>query len=241
MSRTIKTYLAALLLRCGMFFFLLYTCFRTPNLIKAQLYHVTWRPNVVNIFWLILTLTMLRRLVPSKHSESFGYQKQFATCFQPTDAFVKGELDAEAIADSMQNCNHGIVSVAIVWCLGNGLIFWLYVSGYFDECILLLLSTAYAVCDIICILFYCPFQRIWMHNRCCTTCRIYNWDFMMMCTPLIVIRSFYTWSLCVLAAVLLIRWELTAIRHPEQFLPVTNQNLHCQYCTSQLCQLKRKK
>lgn len=239
MSRTVKSHLAALLLRCGMFFFLLYTCFRSPNQIRLRLYQITFHPNVINVFWLILTLSMLRRLAPQKHSDNLGYQKQFAICFQPTDAFVNGALDTEAIAAGIRTSRHGIGTVALVWCLGNGLVFALYAVGAFDDRILLLLSAAYAVCDIICILFYCPFQRIWMQNRCCTTCRIYNWDFMMLCTPLLAIRSFYTWSLCALAALLLIRWEVSAARHPERFLPLTNQNLHCRHCTSKLCQLKR--
>ena len=74
MSRAIKTYLAALLLRCGIVFLLLYCCFRTPAWIKAQLYHYTWRPNVINVIWFLLALTMLRRFVPEKHANSFGHQ-----------------------------------------------------------------------------------------------------------------------------------------------------------------------
>lgn len=241
MSRAIKTYLASLLLRCGIVFLLLYCCFRTPDWIKAQLYHYTWHPNVINVIWFLLALTMLRRFVPEKHANSFGHQKQFSSRFQPTAAFLNGELDVNAIARELRTCNHGVLAVAVVWCVGNGLIFWLYTAGYFDERLLLLLSAAYSVGDIVCILFYCPFQKIWMHNSCCTTCRIYNWDFMMLCTPLLAIRSFYTWSLCALAATLFLRWEWVAHRHPERFLSVTNQNLHCQHCVSRLCQFKRKK
>ncbi|MGI6013462.1 MAG: hypothetical protein ACOX7K_04160 [Oscillospiraceae bacterium] len=240
MSHTVKTYLAALLLRCGMFFFFLYTCFHAPDQLEAQLYHITWRPNVINVFWLILLLTMIRRFFPS-NSENLGHQKQFSACFDPTDIDSSNGFSFDLLTHSIQECNHGIVWIAVLWCLGNGLIFLLYASGYFDVRILLLLSAGYAVGDIVCILFYCPFQQIWMHNRCCTTCRIYNWDFMMMCTPLLVIRSFYTWTLCAVAAAVLIRWEVTFLHHPERFLLSTNRNLDCQHCTSQLCQLKRKR
>ena len=238
MSRTVRIYLAALLFRCGMFFYLLYTCLRAPTRLEEQLYHVTWRPNVVNVFWLILMLTMLWRFFPS-NSENLGHEKQFSSYFCPTDNDLS-TLSSDLLAYNIRKCNHGIVQVAIFWCLGNGFLLFLYATGYFDFRILLLLSAGYAVGDIVCILFYCPFQKIWMHNRCCTTCRIYNWDFAMMCTPLFVIPSFYTWTLCIVAVAVLIRWEITFLRHPERFLLLTNRNLDCHHCTSQICQLKRK-
>ena len=28
-----------------------------------------------------------------------------------------------------------------------------------------------------------------MHNRCCTTCRIYDWDYLMLCTPLLALQN----------------------------------------------------
>ena len=241
MSRTVKLHLAALLLRCGIFFALLYACFTIPDLVETQLYAVKWRPNMINFLWLIFSLTMIRRLFPTNSSDCVGHQKQFAYCFKPTEAYLCGSLDEGTLAHQKKIGNRGIVTVAVIWCLGNGLVFFFYSKEYFDERLLLLLSATFSICDIICILFWCPFQRIWMRNHCCTTCRIYNWDFMMMCTPLLVIPSFYTRSLCALALTLLIRWEITVFRHPERFLSVTNEALHCQNCTAELCQFKRKK
>lgn len=241
MSRTVKLHLAALLLRCGIFFTLLYACFTIPDLVETQLYEVKWRPNLINILWLIFSLTMIRRLFPNPASPCTGHQKQFAYRFQPTEAYLAAGLDAETLARQKRLCNRGIVTIAIIWCLGNGVVFFFYSKDYFDERVLLLLSAAFSICDIICILFWCPFQRIWMRNHCCMTCRIYNWDFIMMCTPLLVIPGFYARSLCALAIILLVRWELTAFRHPERFFPAVNTALHCQNCTAQLCQFKRKK
>ena len=60
-----------------------------------------------------------------------------------------------------------------------------------DKYFLFMVGLAYGVCDIICILFFCPFQTWFMKNRCCTTCRIYNWDFAMLCTPFLLIPGFY--------------------------------------------------
>ncbi|MBQ9750293.1 MAG: hypothetical protein IJV87_06925, partial [Clostridia bacterium] len=98
---------------------------------------------------------------------------------------------------------------------------------------------AYGVCDMICILFFCPFQTWFMKNRCCTTCRIYNWDFAMMFTPFIFIPNVYTWSLLGFALALLARWEITVHKHPERFSEKTNACLSCKNCEEKLCHHKQ--
>jgi hypothetical protein len=62
--------------------------------------------------------------------------------------------------------------------------------GILDDGIMILLCSAYSICDIICILFFCPFQTWFMKNKCCSTCRIYNWDYAMMFTPLFFVLEF---------------------------------------------------
>ena len=94
---------------------------------------------------------------------------------------------------------------------------------------------AYAVCDMICILFFCPFQTWFLKNKCCSACRIYNWDYAMMFTPLFFVRAAYSWSLFALSLVLLLRWEITFYRHPEWFSERTNAYLHCANCKEKLC------
>ena len=84
-----------------------------------------------------------------------------------------------------------------------------------------------------------PFQTWFMKNRCCTTCRIYNWDFAMMFTPLVFIPSLYTYSLLGFALALLIRWEVTYRLHPERFSPATNRYLSCANCKEKLCSHKK--
>ena len=74
-----------------------------------------------------------------------------------------------------------------------------------------------------------------MHNKCCTTCRIFNWDHAMMFSPLIVIPSAWTYSLVLTSFVILIVWEYTCIMHPERFLEKTNCALRCHNCKDKLC------
>ena len=78
-----------------------------------------------------------------------------------------------------------------------------------------------------------------MKNKCCTTCRIYNWDYAMMATPLVFVPTWYTWSLLACALALLIRWEITVRRHPEWFSEQTNCALDCRQCEEKLCHHKK--
>ena len=102
-----------------------------------------------------------------------------------------------------------------------------------------LLYCAYSVCDVICILFFCPFQSWFLKNKCCSACRIYNWDYAMMFTPLFFVRKGYTWSLLALSVALLVRWEIVFYRHPERFSEKTNEYLRCANCTEKLCVHKK--
>ena len=128
--------------------------------------------------------------------------------------------------------------VALVWFALNAVIGALYFAGILDRGILILVALFYSVCDIICILFFCPFQTWFMKNRCCTTCRIYNWDFAMMFTPVVFMPSWYTYSLLGCAVALLLRWEITYRLYPERFSTSTNQCLDCSRCEEKLCSHK---
>ena len=108
-----------------------------------------------------------------------------------------------------------------------------------DEDIMLLICLAYSICDIVCILFFCPFETFWLKNKCCGSCRIYNWDYAMMFTPLFFVRKIYTWTLLIAAVLLLIRWEIAVYRYPERFSEKTNAYLHCENCTEKLCTHKK--
>lgn len=95
------------------------------------------------------------------------------------------------------------------------------------------------LCDMICILFLCPFQTWIMKNRCCTVCRIYNWDFAMMFTPYIFIPNGYAWSLLAMSIILLIRWEIAVRKYPERFSDRTNACVSCENCEEKLCHHKK--
>ena len=185
------------------------------------------QPVFLTLVWLIFVTEMIFRFFPSK-IESMGCQKQFACNYQATSA-------SEPVLQS----SGATWSVAAAWILLNAAIAALYFMHIIDQGILLLISLAYSVCDMICILFFCPFQAWFMKNKCCTSCRIYNWDYAMMFTPLMFVRKFYAQSLFVIALILLVKWEIMVKAHPERFSEATNRSLSCAVCTEKLCHHKR--
>lgn len=184
---------------------------------------------VFGIIWILYFLEMIIRFFPSK-LESMGCQKQFEKNYIPNNSNKEIIFKKKPFTTRI---------VLISWIILNGIIGILYFTKVFDKGILLLISFTYGVCDMICILFFCPFQTWIMKNKCCTTCRIYNWDFAMMFTPLIFIPSLYTYGLLILSLILLFKWELYYYKYPERFCEDTNSNLQCDSCKEKLCHHKK--
>lgn len=180
---------------------------------------------------------MIERFIPSKTS-SMGSQKQFKQNYLPS-----GERSPK-----LQSWKITLL-VFLSWISLNAIFGVLYFINIFDQGIIVLISVFYSICDMICILFFCPFQTWIMHNRCCTTCRIYNWDFAMMFTPLLFIIVTKTENgylvnpfaviLVATSLALLIKWEITYRRHPERFSDETNMSLRCINCKEKLCAHKK--
>ena len=181
------------------------------------------------IIWIIYAVEMAFRFFPSSF-ESMGCQKQFARNFVSTGKPYKRSEKQPA---------HPALRVAAVWIAGNAIIGVLYFAKIFDQGMMVLIALFYGVCDMICILFFCPFQTFLMKNKCCTGCRIYNWDYIMMFTPFIFLPYLFTWTLFAAALALLIRWEVTFARHPERFSEVSNASVKCINCTEKLCHHKK--
>lgn len=181
------------------------------------------------VVWIWYFVEMVLRLFPTG-MESMGCEKVFKKNYHPP------KVEREPKNQSWK----ATFVVAVVWFALNGAIFALHFifPNFVDKYVLAMVALAYGVCDMICILFFCPFQTWFMKNRCCTTCRIYNWDFAMLCTPFLLIPSVYTYSLLILSLIILAKWEITYKLHPERFSERTNESLRCKNCTEKLCKHK---
>lgn len=186
------------------------------------------RPSwVLVIVAAVFIVEMLFRFFPSR-LESMGCQKQFAKNYIPPSEPLQRPRTFKTT-----------LLVALLWVGLNALVGAGYLFGLYDEGILLLVALFYSVCDMICILFYCPFQTLIMKNKCCGSCRIYNWDYAMMFTPLVFIPSVYAYTLLGVSLLLLLVWELTELLHPERFSEHTNECLSCKNCKEKLCHHKK--
>ena len=185
------------------------------------------RPVILIVTIVVFTVEMILRFFPSE-LESPGCQKQFAR------NYIKSGATNIEIAD-----NNSTMLIALTWIVFNAIFGALHMAGIFDDGIMILLCSAYSVCDMICILFFCPFQSWFMKNKCCSVCRIYNWDYAMMFTPLFFVGKGYCWILLSLSVALLVRWEVTIFLHPERFAENTNSYLKCNNCSEKLCSHKK--
>ena len=184
---------------------------------------------IIGGIWLLYFLEMLFRFFPARF-ESMGCQKQFKKNYQPQEGEGKKPQRVAWWRTFLS---------AAFWFALNGTFGILYYVGIFDEGILVLISLAYGVCDMICVLFFCPFQTWILRSKCCTDCRIYNWDYAMMFTPLVFFINPWGWSILGVSLLLLLEWELLYRFFPQRFTENTNGSLSCANCKEKLCQHKK--
>ena len=189
------------------------------------------------VVWLALVVEMMNRLIPNDRI-ALGARKHFACSYS---AAPSARVDPDAIAKPLKQLNKGAFLCALGWFLiSAAILFALFLLGLLAPQTVLILILVYAVGDLVFILFYCPFRTLFMHNRCCTVCRIYNWDYFMMCAPLIVFPSFFSVSLFLVSVAVLLRWESALRSRPHYFLKETNENLSCKSCEDKLCRPRKK-
>ncbi len=229
-SRISKLHFAKLFLRSGLFLATLaaYIVNRlTEN--RPFVEEIGKLPVILFVVWGLFALEMVLRFFPSKF-ESMGCQKQFAKNYEP--------IEGSDLKNDIHSPKKTLI-VALFWFLLNAPIALLYFLGVIDSGILVLIGLLYGVFDMICILFFCPFETWFLKNKCCVGCRIYNWDYAMMFTPFLLIPSLFTWSLCALAIGILLKWEIIHYKYPERFSEKTNACLSCDRCEEKLCHHKR--
>ena len=184
-----------------------------------------------HLLWGIWMIDMLLQLIPTRGYFALGSQKVFRTHFRS----VVKKIDRESLKKYIRETTASAYRVMLLWAALIAAIGLLHWRGVLCDASLLLISTIFYVCDLICVLFWCPF-RVWiMKNRCCTTCRIFNWDHLMMFSPLAFVKGFFPLSLFFFSLVIWCVWELCVLLYPERFWESSNQSLKCAECTDLLC------
>ena len=186
--------------------------------------------SVLHLLWVIWVLDMIQQIIPVKNKLPLGSMKLFSSRFRP----VREMVNYEALRSYVVTTTQAAYKVFVLWCALLAVIGRLYFTGVLNKPLVFLISVAFYVCDLICVLIWCPF-RLMMKTRCCTTCRIFNWDHLMMFSPLFFIGGFYGLSLAFLALADWLVWELCVMMYPERFWDRSNLALKCLECTDKLC------
>ena len=231
MSKTRKIYFMRLVGRCVVFLAVLFLYFfGKETFLVAESGKFFSSFSVLHILWGIWILDMLLQLIPVKAHISIGSQKQFSSMFRP----IREKINGKNLKKFLWNTTRSAYFVMLLWIGVNSVIGVLYCAGILDTGAVVCITTFFYVCDLICVLIWCPFRLI-MKNKCCTTCRIFNWDHLMMFAPLIMVPSFFARTLVTFALLDFLVWEICVFTYPERFWESSNQSLLCSECTDKLC------
>lgn len=231
MSKTRKRYIWRLVGRILVFILGIIICIKAPEEFEILEGDNFFRGfSIFHLLWICWIIDMILQIIPIKNEVPLGSQKLFANRFRP----IRDKINYEALRKYVVSTTIAAYKVFIVWCALIAVIGFLYYNGIIDKMILFMISVFFYVCDLICVLIWCPF-RLMMKNRCCTTCRIFNWDHLMMFSPIIFVGGFYATSLVILSILAWLVWELCVMMYPERFWEITNVALRCSECTDKLC------
>lgn len=232
-SKMFKRYAAHLIFRAGIFGGVSYVYLTSPQKIASIVASGFFEDlGLPQLLWLVLMTDMIRHLLP-KSKITMGVRKVHAETFHEAKTYR-----VEDLYRYVRESNIRAWKVMLVWLCFNAVFASIYLAGIIGDAEMIMLTMFYYLSDFICMLIFCPFQTFWMKNRCCVNCRIYDWGHFMMFTPMLFIKSFFSWSLFFTACVVLIRWEVAYASHPERFWDGSNTAIRCVNCSDAVCRIK---
>lgn len=202
----------------------------------------------LHIVWILLMHYMIIDLFNTKVRHP-GSAKSFGR------RHIKKSYDNEELKKTKKFYDRGAFFTAISFLALNIVIGTIcFLLKYFDVfnfqanngkygLILLIFQLFYFASDFICVMFFCPFQSWMMKNRCCRTCRIFNWGAVMIEVPMMIYvilfgPSFYAISLSIMGIIIFLKWEIILLKYPERFFQVSNKYLSCKSCKDPFCKIK---
>jgi len=192
--------------------------------------------SVLHIFWAIWARDILLQMIPEKGGLTLGSRKQFKVNYVQSPSGFK----PESLKQYRHQSNITACKVLILWLAITAFLGVLWFKTILTAKELLLIAAIFSVCDLFCVLYWCPFQSLIMKNRCCLTCRIFNWDSLMIFSPLVFIGGFFSLSLLFLSLMVFISWEVRFFKYPERFWEGANETLKCRNCMEKICINKKR-
>ena len=168
--------------------------------------------TLLHIIWIIWTVSMIMQVVPTRNLVSIGSQKQFGVHYIDTEI----PYCPDTLKHHTKQSGLGAIKVLLLWLALTAVIGVLKKASVIDNRLLLVIITVFYVCDLICVLFWCPFKEWIMKNRCCN-------------------KGFFTISLLAMSLITLAIWEIYNMKYPERFWEGSNDAIKCRNCTEYLC------
>ena len=231
MSKLRRFYFARLVGRVVLALGVLYLYIRrrdTFSVLRGWDFFTSFSP--LHVLWAIWIIDMIGQLVPVQKNIALGSLKMYKHRFRP---LVEG-INYQALKEHILVTTKAAYKVFLIWVGLLAALAVLFFTGVLGRDEIFLVAVFFFVCDLICVLLWCPFRLI-MRNKCCTTCRIFNWDHLMMFSPFLFLKGFFSWSLLAMAIVAWLVWEIAILLHPERFWEGANAALTCAACTDKLC------
>jgi hypothetical protein len=252
-SPTRKKYIIKFIFRCIVFAFCAVIFFYDKDMFRVIDRGSFFSEfSFLHVLWAIWILDMLLQIIPIRNAVPLGSQKHMKIRFVDikdivnkeaqklkekvnADAkLIKERANKEALKNYVVSTTKAAYRVFLIWVVMLTVLGVLYYTNVIGNAFLLMVTVCFYVGDLVCVLIWCPFRLI-VNTRCCTTCRIFNWDHLMMFTPILFIGSLYSTVLVLLSVAVWIVWEASVFFFPERFWEKTNYALRCSECTDKLC------
>lgn len=182
-------------------------------------------PNwLIFIFWCFLMFEVWHVIIPNVKTIS-PYGKHLRQHFRKVPHYIK-----DILITYTKKYNRRALLTFFLWWITILLIGLIYYLNFINTYHIILITTFFYFADHFCINIWCPFQQFLIKNRCCNTCRIYNWGHLMTFSLFIFIPNFFTYTLFFSSLVAFIQWEYLNYKFPERFSDISNANLQCRNC-----------
>ncbi|MHB8110600.1 MAG: hypothetical protein ACYDHW_11275 [Syntrophorhabdaceae bacterium] len=207
-----------------------------PDILKAFFtFPLTGPLRVYHILWGLTVFILVKRMLPG-FNKKISSKKIFGRYFQETDR-ISPKRD-ETYMRLKRSADIGALKSAFYWLLLLAdMALWRLV-GMLNDTWIYMIVLFFVFMDQFCVSVVCPFKLL-ARGKCCNTCRINNWGYLMAFSPLCLIPTFWTWSIVALSIIVLVQWEYIYYRHPERFFETHNAALMCRNCVAE-CTGKRK-
>ncbi len=186
--------------------------------------------SVCHLLWLLWVFEILTPLISAKGMISMGALKYAKRVYIPN-----GKIDPKRLFVFAKKSTKDSLKVFGVWCLFMLLLLAGFCFDVLNSKEFILVAAFLNVVDLVFVLYWCPLRVWFMKNRCCTTCRIFNWDHILIYSALFFVPGFFGYSLVALAIMEFLIWEICFFLHPERFWEGSNSSLRCANCTDKIC------